>query len=216
MPTTLAAVIAELRYELKDTDAAAYRWTDAELTRHLRRALVEYSRASPRHMKTTKATTASSRAIDISAMTGYDDIIKLLAVEYPVGVFPQQYQRFQYWNGVITLVGDVVPDGSNAYIYWGGVHVLTDAGSPTCSIDEKDQETVITGAAAFAAYAWASYATNRVNVGSDATVKEFFGYAAEKRNAFQKELNRLRSVVRTQRMYPPNTPRQSQTTDWGP
>src|SRR3989304_6288327 len=147
MPTTLAAVITELRYELKDTDATAYRWTDLELARDLRRALVEYSRASPRPMKTTKATAASSREIDISAMTGYDDIIKILAVEYPVGKFPQQYQRFQYWNGIITLVGDVVPDGTNCYIFWGSVHVLADAGSPTSSVPEKDQETVITGAA---------------------------------------------------------------------
>lgn len=215
--TTLALVITDLRNELKDTDSGAYRWTDTELTRHLRRAVVEYSRVSPREMKATIATTNGSRAITISGMSSYDDLIKVLAVEFPVGNVPLTLNRFQLYDGVVTMLGDNVGTGANAYIYWGALHILIDGIGTTCTVPEKDQETVICGGAGYAALAWAAYATNRVNLGGTGTRRDFQDYGIRRLDAFQSDLKRLRSRVRTQRMYIPakqGTNRLS--TDWGP
>lgn len=102
--TTLTTVRDDLRTELKDTDATAYRWTDAELNRHIARAVQEYSRASPRERKTTIATTSAVRTLDITGITGYSDLIKLYAVEWPVDKLPALYSRFSYWNGIVTFL----------------------------------------------------------------------------------------------------------------
>lgn len=213
--TTLTPLRTELRTELKDTDATAYKWTDSELDRHIRRALVEYSRASPREMKTARATTSGSRDIDLSAMSGIDDLVKVLAVEFPTGSFPRAYQRFAYYNKVVTMLGGEIGDGTNANIYWGSVHLLAEVGDPTCTVPEKDHETVLCGAAGYAAVAWATYAINRTNLGD--VPRQYFNWGNERLKRFGEDLRRLRSRVRTQRMYPPAIDgAQSQTTDWGP
>ena len=211
MAETLTTVTADLRIELKDTDASNYRWTDAELARHIERAVDQFSRANPREMKSTKATTASSREIDISS--GYDDLIRIHAVEYPVDKFPRQFQRFSYYNQLITLAGDVVPDGSNSYIYWGKVHTLSGS---TNTIQEHHLPVVITGAAGFAALAWAAYAVNRVNVGGEGTPKDWLRWGQGRIRDFRHSLRGLNSKVRASSLYIPSRTASARTTDFGP
>jgi hypothetical protein len=120
----LAEMRAIVRRDLHDEDAANYRWTNDELDRHIAHALKEFSEALPHEQKATKATVADSREIDISTLTNR---IMVEAVEYPVDNFPKRYQRFSLWSGIIILLGDEVPDGSNAYIYYGQLHSLITA-----------------------------------------------------------------------------------------
>jgi len=110
-----------VRTDLKDTDAAGYRWTDTVLDRHIDHAVREFSHASPREMVETKATVADSREIDISSLT---DRVQAYAAEYPAGEFPPRYQRFSIYSDTLTLLGVTIPDGSNAYIYYGKLHTL--------------------------------------------------------------------------------------------
>ena len=211
MAETLTTVRADLRTELRDTDASNYRWTDDELDRHVERAVDQYSRAAPREMKSTKATTASSREMDISS--GYDDLVRVFAVEYPVDKFPKRYQRFSFYNSVITLVGDDVPDGSNSYIYWGKVHTLDGSGT---TIPDHHLPIVMTGAKGFAVMAWGQYAVNRVNVGGTGTPRDFLRWGENLFEEFYRELSRLRSKLRQAVMYAPHRPGRSKTTDGGP
>src|SRR3972149_1752121 len=99
-----------VRRDLHDEDAANYRWSNDELDRHITHAVKELSEAVPLEQKATIATTSGSREIDISSLS---DRIMVEAVEYPVGKFPQRYQRFALWGDTLTLLGDEVPDGSN-------------------------------------------------------------------------------------------------------
>jgi len=201
-----------VRRDLHDEDASNYRWTDDELDRHIAHAVKDFSEYLPHEQKATKATTSGSRELDISTIT---DRIMVEAVEYPVGKFPKRYQPFALWGDTLTLLGDEVPDGSNAYIYYGKLHTL-DASSSTISTQHED--LIAAGACGYAAVEWAVYAINRVNVGGGITPKEFLAWGNEKLRYFKQELRRLgrRNRVRVRSLYKPYYPIVSKSTDYGP
>jgi hypothetical protein len=147
----LSDMRAIVRRDLHDEDANNYRWTNDELDRHIAHAVKDYSEAVPYEQKTTKATTAGSREIDIATLS---DRIMVEAVEYPVGNFPRRYQRFALWGDILTLLGDEVPDGSNAYIYYGKLHTL---GTSSSTIIARHEDLIAAGACGYAAVEWAVY-----------------------------------------------------------
>ncbi len=201
-----------VRRDLHDEDATNYRWTNDELDRHIAHAVKDFSEAVPYEQKATKATTSGSRVLDISTITNR---IMVEAVEYPVDKFPRRYQRFSLWGDALTLLGDEVPDGSNAYIYYGKLHTL-DASSST--IPAKFEDLIAIGACGCAAVEWAAYAINRVNVGGNTTPKEFLDWGNQKLAYFREELKRLgrRNKVRIRQLYKPYYSPVSKSTDYGP
>ena len=201
-----------VRRDLHDEDAENYRWTNDELDRHIAHAVGEFSEAIPYEQKATKATTSGSREIDISSLT---DRIMVEAVEYPVGRFPKQYQRFALWAEAVTFLGDEVPDGSNAYVYYGKLHTLDGSSS---TVPARHEDLIATGACGYAAVEWAVYAINRVNVGGIPTPKELVNWGQEKLDYFRRELRRLgrRNRARVRSLYKPYYPPVSQSTDYGP
>ena len=208
----LSEMRAIVRRDLHDEDASNYRWTDDELDRHIAHAVKDFSEYLPDEQKATKATTSGSRELDISNLS---DRIMVAAVEYPVDNFPKRYQRFSLWGDTLTILGDEIPDGSNAYIYYGKLHTL-DAASSTISTQHED--LVATGAGGYAAVEWAVYAINRVNVGGGITPREFLAWGNERLRYFKQELRRLgrRNRVRVRSLYKPYYPAVSKTTDYGP
>ena len=186
-----------LRRDLKDEDPENYRWSDDELDRHIAHAVREFSEAIPLPAKAVMPTTPGSRVIDISSLT---DRVMVEAVEYPVGKFPSQYQRFALWGHMLTLFGDEVPDGSNCNVYYAILHTLDAEGS---TIPAKHEDLVATGACGYAAVEWAIYAVNRVNVGGTVTPGEFLSWGGEKLRYFKTELKRLgrRNRVRIRQLY---------------
>ena len=201
-----------VRRDLHDEDTANYRWTNDEIDRHIARALKEFSEAVADEQKVTKATTSGSREIDISTVTGR---VMLEAVEYPVDKFPRRYQRFALWGDTITLLGDDVPDGSNAYIYYGKLHTLD---ATTSTIPAVYEDLVAAGAGGYAATEWAVYAVNRVNAGGAKSPGDFLDWGRERLSYFRSELKRLgrRSRVRMRTLYRPYYPVTSKSTDYGP
>lgn len=201
-----------VRRDLHDEDDTNYRWTNDELDRHIAHAVNDFSEAIPYEQKATKATTSGSKELDISTLTGR---IMVEAIEYPVGKFPKRYQRFSLWADTLTLLGDEVPNGSNAYIYYGKLHTIDAEGS---SLPTKHEDLVATGACGYAAVEWAAYAINRVNVGGLMTPREFLNWGREKLRYFKAELRKLgrRNRVRIRSLYEPYYPPVSKSTDYGP
>ena len=208
----LSDMRAVVRRDLHDEDANNYRWTNDELDRHIAHAVKDFSEAIPYEQKATKATTSGSREVDISTIT---ERSMVEAVEYPVDKYPKRYQRFSLWADTLTLLGDEVPDGSNAYIYYGKLHTL-DVSTSTIPIIYED--LIAAGAGGYAAVEWAVYAINRVNVGGTPTPREFLAWGREKLNYFKAELKRLgrRNRVRIRSLYRPYYPPVSKSTDYGP
>jgi len=201
-----------VRQDLHDEDDSNYRWTDDELDRHIARTVKDLSEAIPCEQKTAKATTSGSREIDVSTIT---DRISIEAVEYPVDKYPKKYQRFSLWANTLTLLGDEVPDGSDANIYYGKLHTLD---ASTSTIPAVYEDLIAAGAGGYAAVEWAIYAVNRVNVGGTPTPEEFLRWGREKLSYFRQELKRLgrRNRVRIRSLYRPHYPASSKSTDYGP
>lgn len=200
------------RRDLHDENSGNYRWTNDELDRHIARAVRDFSEAVPYEQKATKATTSGSRDISMATLS---DRIMIEAVEYPADRFPRRYQRFALWADTLALLGDEVPDGSNAYIYYGKLHSL---GASTSTIPAMYEDLVAAGAAGYAAVEWAIYAVNQVNIGGLRTPEQFLAWGRERLNYFRQELRRLgrRNQVRSRSLYRPYNPPVSRATDFGP
>jgi len=202
MPTTLTTIRARVRQDLHDEDAAAYRWTDALLDRHIGRAVQEYSLHAPREQKTTIATTPNSRDLSVAALA---NLIDIEAIEWPAGEFPPRRVGFTLWQTTVTLDTVGAPAGENATIFWTQLHTL-DGASSTLPVQHED--IVAIGAAAYAALDWTSFATNRLNTGGDDVWGRYKALAEERLREFQRELRRVgrRNTVRQRRMYGTDAP----------
>jgi len=209
----LAEMRARVRKDLHDEDANNYRWTDGELDRHIGHAVRELSLSAPLEGKATLQTTAGSRELSLSSLT---DLVQIETVEYSVGEYPPRYVRFSLWSDTLTLLVDGAPGGSeDVCIYYTKLHTL-DANGSTIPAPLEDLVTV--GAGAYAALEWASYATNRVNVGGGATWKNYLIWGQDRLAAFMRGLARhsRKNSVRVRQLYRPYEPPASQSTDWGP
>jgi hypothetical protein len=207
----LSEMITLVRKDLRDQNSENYRWTDDELTRHINRAVREFSEEVPLPARATLPTTSDSREVDISSLTGR---VMVEAVEYPLLLFPPDYQQFTVWGDTLTIISGSEPDGSNCYIYYGKLHTL-DAGDST--IPTKYEDIVATGACGYAAVEWAVYAVNRVNVGGTLTSKEYLEWGNQKLNDFRREMKRLgrKNRVRISSLYQPYHPVVNQSSDYG-
>ena len=175
----LAAMRARVRSDLRDSDATNERWSDDELTRHLQRALQELSLAAPLEATATLTTAAGSRDLDVSALSGR---VTVDAVEYPTGQYPPAFAAYSLWGDTLTLLIDDEPGGGESVaVYYLKLHTLDEASS---TLPGALEDLVATGAGAYAALEWASFATNRVNVGGTETWRHYHIWAQERLATF--------------------------------
>lgn len=209
----LTTLRGRLRRDLHDEDAANYRWTDAELDRHIQHAVRELSLACPLEAKATLTTTAGSR--DLWLLT-LDDLVSIEAVEYPVGCYPPCYVRFAVWQDTLTLLVDDAPAGEESVVlYYTRLHSI-DAVSST--VPAPFEDVIVDGAAGYAALEWASFSTNRVNAGGRDVWREYLAWGQERLASFRAALARYgrRNAVRARRLYTPAGPARGQSTVIGP
>jgi hypothetical protein len=204
---TIATLLARMRQDLND-EALPFRWSDAHLQRHLERTIREYSLFVPREMKTTLPTTVGSREIAIGSLA---DVVRVEAVEWPVGQWPPHYVRFSVWQTTLTLLTAAKGDGSLAAIYWLAVHLVDASTLPT-----RDEELICRGAAGFAALEWANYAIGRVTVAGEETADRYRRWGTTALDEFWAGLDRRRRSLKARRLYLPAGALPSQSRDAGP
>jgi hypothetical protein len=200
-----------LRRDLHDEDAGNYRWSDDELDRHIDRAVRELSLAAPREAKATLTTAAESRDLSLSSLT---DLVVVEAVEYPVDKYPASYVSFSLWAGTLTLLVDEVPlSAQSVNVYYGRMHTLDES---TSTIPPDLEETLVGGAAAYAAIEWASFATNRINAGGNDAWRQYLTWGQERLAAFVQVLAKhgRRNALRPRRLYTPARPAADEGTPW--
>ena len=194
--STLTTLRATLRIDLHDEDAGAYRWTDAELERHLQRAVEEYQATAP--VPTTKDLTALASTYAY-ALTGGDAIAGLLAierVEYPQGETPPAFVPWQLEGTTLTLylVNQPVTAGATIRVHAGIKHTVDGAGS---TIPPEHEHIVLRGALGYACLALANYSINRVNTSAEAE-KQYTFTGRDALKQFSYDLKDIRRE-RTQR-----------------
>ena len=195
----LATMRARVRRDLRDEDEAQYRWTDDELDRHIARAVEELSLAAPLEADTTLSTSAGSRELSIAGLTAR---VSVETAEYPVDQYPPSLVPFTTWAETLTLLVDGAPiEGEAVRVRYAMLHTLDADGT---TIPELLHDLVATGAAVYAAIEWASYASNRVNVGGTETWRNYHTWAQERLAAFAKALAKhgRERRLRSHRLYP--------------
>ncbi len=198
----LGTLRARLRADLHDEDGAGARWSDDTLDRHIARAVQELSLAAPREAVATLSTSAGSREVSIASL---DDRVSIEAVEYPAGQYPAAYADFSVWGDTMTLLTPSTPvAGEDVVVRYGALHTLDEDGT---TIGERLVDLVATGAAAYAAIEWASFATNRINAGGDDTWRHYHTWGQERLAAFSKGLAKhgRERGLRARRLYVPAT-----------
>ncbi len=202
-----------LRQDLHDEDATNERWTDAELDRHIQRTVREFSLSVPLEAKTTLTTTPDSRDLSIA---GLADLVAIEAVEHPVGDYPPAYVPYSVWLSTLTMLVDSAPGSAeDVNVYHTKLHTLN---ATTSTLPAQFEDVVATGAGAYAALEWASFATNRVNVGGQDVWRDYLTWGQQRLAEFQKALARhgRRNAVRIRRLYRPATTPVDQSTVAGP
>jgi len=190
---------ARIRKDLHDEDSQNYRWTDSDLNRHIDHALRELSLSCPLETKATLSTTAGSRDLSLSSIS---DLVEIEAVEYPVGNYPPSYVRFSVWADTLTLLMDSLPgDAEDVYVYYGKLHTLN---ADSSTLPAKLEDLLALGAVAYAAIEWASFATNRVNLGGAETWRNYLTWGQDRLAAFMRDLSKhsKKNTVRVRRLYP--------------
>src|SRR3990172_2907509 len=209
----LSDMRGRLRKDLHDEDAANQRWTDGEVDRHIQHAVRDFSLSVSLEAKTTLTTTAGSR--DLST-AGLADLVAVEAVEYPTGDYPPTYVPYSVWLSTLTMLIDAAPAGvESVNVYYTKLHIL-DATSST--LPSRFEDVVATGAAAHAALEWASFATNRVNVGGQDVWRDYLTWGQERLAEFESALAEYgrRNAVRVRQLYRPATTPGDQSTVTGP
>jgi len=140
--TYLSDLVAQLRTDLGDPPGVSARWSDPDLQRAIARSLSVFSRHHPYQQKSTIATTLDDYAISIVTLTNRFSVDKL---EFPVGDKPPTFVPFSIIQD--TLYMEEYGDAANCYIYWSGIHTLTDT---TRTYDTKWSDLIELGALAFA------------------------------------------------------------------
>jgi hypothetical protein len=207
----LISLRPRLRRMLHDEDAANYRWTDQELERHILRALDALSDVWPDERKDALATTPGSRDVSIATLR---ELVRLEAVEWPVGQFPPALVRFQTWGNTLTLLTPAAPAGAESLnVYWGRRHQIE---LLTSSLPSEVEETLLVGAAGYAADAWASFAANRANVAGTEAVSQYQSLASRWLTEFRQQLRRFgrASRLKTSTLYTPAVPVSGNTVQW--
>ena len=181
----LPAMRERLRRDLRDSDPANQRWPDEALDRHIERAVRELSLAAPLETSAALRTVAGSRDLSVATLT---DRVSIEAVEYPVGLYPPSRPPFSLWGDTLTLRVGATPGGGEAVtVHYSKLHTLDDTGS---TLPPALDDLVATGAGAYAALEWASFAVNRVNVGGADTWRHYHVWAQERLAEFARALAR--------------------------
>ena len=209
----LSEMRGRLRKDLHDEDPANQRWTDGELDRHIQCAVRDFSLSVSLEAKTTLSTTAGSRDLSIAGLT---DLVAVEAVEYPTGDYPPAYVPYSVWLSTLTMLIDSTPGGAESVnVYYTKLHTL-DATSST--LPTRFEDIAATAAAAYAALEWASFATNRVNVGGQDVWRDYLTWGQERLAEFESALAEYgrRNAVRVRQLYRPATTPVDQSTVTGP
>ena len=198
----LTEFVAQLRTDLNDTDPTDYRWTDDDLENAITRAVRLYNEVCHLDAVTDVPTTLGSRIIDLSTGGLYiiSTLVEVYHVEYPIGEYPPLMQQFSFFYNTLTIEMAEEADGSNARLYCGLLHTVTEEAGNIPSVHE---DWICLGAAGFAMYQKAVYSADRVSIGGEKTAAEFAILAGNCRERFDFWLSRLNRKLRTSRLYTP-------------
>jgi hypothetical protein len=193
--STLTDLIAQVELELKDT--ANERWSDDELTAHIRRALGAYTSVAPQRLAATIDTAADVREYSLASLAGLMEVTDLW---YPWDEDEPAYPPPRpHWSmvrdGWLLLEVDDAPTGDGTdvlRVFYTAPHTIQGLDGATAStLDQQGEQLVILGATAYAAMQRAQSLMGTVTV-SGWTPRQFLEWATARAKAFEVGLEQVR------------------------
>jgi len=188
----LVEMRARVREDLQDTDSQNYRWTDDEVDGAILRAVDEYSIHAPIQQQSDIATTNDNNELVISSLSG---ILKVEAVEFPLGETPRHLQHIDYWAGKLYM--QEKGDGSNARVRWLKKHTLA-AGATT--IPAEHDEILVLGATGYLAMSASANTVDRAFIAGHYGTTSYKAWGIERLKRYDMRLRQVDQANRvTQR-----------------
>jgi len=193
--STLTELIAQVELELKDTGNA--RWSDDELTAHIRRAMRAYNRVDPLRLVAVLPTSVGEREYSLAGLTGLMEVTDLWypwdedKPTYP----PPRPQWSMIGDGVLYLEVEAPPAGDGTddlRLFYTAPHAIQGLdGASATTLDAQGEELVVLGATAYAAMQLAQSLMGTVTV-SGWTPRQFQDWATARVKAFELGLEQVR------------------------
>jgi hypothetical protein len=189
MATTLISIRALVRRDLKDEDAANYRWTDNEIDRAIEKAVLVYSGYCPlMQLDSTIHTVDQDNTVSLTTLSDRIDVLK---VEHPITSEPYASRRFKVWSDVLTFQDGYVGDGGHCNIYWLKKHTL----SAASTIPTAHEHIITQGAVAYAVSSQAQYHVNLANTGGAKVNKDYNFWAKDAFAVFFAQLQSVKTYM---------------------
>jgi len=193
--STLTELIAQVELELKDTGNA--RWSDDELTAHIRRAMRAYNRVDPLRLVAVLPTSVGEREYSLAGLTALMEVTDLWypwdedKPTYP----PPRPQWSMIGDGVLYLEVEAPPAGDGTddlRLFYTAPHAIQGLdGASATTLDAQGEELVVLGATAYAAMQLAQSLMGTVTV-SGWTPRQFQDWATARVKAFELGLEQVR------------------------
>jgi hypothetical protein len=153
---TLTELLARIRVVLMDVDSLV--WDDDTLTEAVKQALDDYNAVHPVTISTILTLTAAGKEIDLSTLTGFNDLLRVdwpyvAGVDQPADAWQAWYQYWDAGTPMVALRTDTIPQVGDKirllYIAQNSIEDLNGATSTT--IDPRHEGMLVRGSAAYAA-----------------------------------------------------------------
>jgi hypothetical protein len=143
--TTLADFRNRVKAALGIAGSSAERgFDDPSLDQHIRQAVAEFSVYVPAEASADLTVAAGSRSLSVGSLSR---LLRVAAVEMPVGQWPRSLVDFDRWQTTLTL--DITPPGTNrpARVYYEQGHLVDSVGS---TVEAAHEHVIVEGASALA------------------------------------------------------------------
>lgn len=160
--TTILDFRARVKAALGITSVSSERgFSDAHLDDHVRQAVDEFSIYVPVEATADLTVSAGARTLDVGGLTR---LLRVAAVEMPIGQWPPAFVDFSRWGATLTL--NIAPPATNATarVYYEQQHLVDGSGS---TVAPQHEHVIVEGATAFALLARAAGAAQTLEAATE-------------------------------------------------
>jgi hypothetical protein len=205
MTFTLAALRDDVESDLRDDGNAV--WSTGQIDRAIALALAEYSAVAPRVADATL--TVSGRSADLSAAapgglgSAFASLVRVLAVEYPDGLYPPAYPRWHTVGPVLHIHADAPLAAETVRVTTLHQHVLHASDAAQSTVPDASRALIAMGAAGHALrQRAATLAADALAIGGSDATRRLSALGDERLARFHDGLRRLRRL-RSSSLYRP-------------
>lgn len=222
MGTPYATFETRIRQDLSDS-ANPPLLSSADLDRHVDHAVRDLALVAPLDLLLTATLTIGSRSVDLTAALSGLSLLRLDAVEWPTGQYPQEFVQFNLFGDVdpvLTLLVEQAPSTADTINLYCKVAPAVTGDPTTTTLPARYDDIIALGAAGYAAQELATRLMNTINIGGPVVWEHYLTLSTQLLADFGQELDLLAKKYQffAKRLYSPEYPPQgiSQTEVYPP